>query len=307
MRTAISPPRHGGTPGSPLTPSLGTGSFFDGGQRGPSACLAHRSGLASSALCLHQLRWEPGHLALPHLLHHLLHLLPSREQLVHLLDVGAAACGDPLPPRPVDQVRHPALLRRHREHDRLHPRELALVHVEPLQLVPEARNHPEDALERAHLPQHPVTRQEVVEAELAGAHACLHRGLVLLRRSLLGPLDQGQDVAHPEDPRGHAVGVEVLELVELLADRGELHRLSGHGLHGKRGAAARVAVELGEHDATLSWKASATETASWPVMASSTSRTFVGLTASLILPSSAIRSSSIWRRPAVSTITTSRP
>jgi hypothetical protein len=34
----------------------------------------------------------------------------------------------------------------------------------------------------------------------------------------LGLLDQAQHVAHAEDPLRHAVGVEALELVELLAE-----------------------------------------------------------------------------------------
>ena len=43
--------------------------------------------------------------------------------------------------------------------------------------------------------------------------------------------------------------MEVLELVELLADRGELDRLAGDRLDRERGAAARVSVELGQDDA----------------------------------------------------------
>ena len=39
-----------------------------------------------------------------------------------------------------------------------------------------------------------------------------------------------QDVAHAEDPLGHAVGVEALELVELLARRREQDRLAGDRL-----------------------------------------------------------------------------
>ncbi len=43
--------------------------------------------------------------------------------------------------------------------------------------------------------------------------------------------------------------MEVLDLVELLADRGELDRLAGDRLDGERSAAARVSVELREDDA----------------------------------------------------------
>jgi hypothetical protein len=68
--------------------------------------------------------------------------------------------------------------------------------------------------------------------------------------------------------------VELLEVVELLAGGGEGDGLADDLLDRQRGAAAGVAVELGEDDAVelegLAWNASATVTASWPVMASTT-------------------------------------
>ena len=48
---------------------------------------------------------------------------------------------------------------------------------------------------------------------------------------------------------GHPVGVEALELLELLAGRRVEDRLAGHRLDAERGAAAGVAVELGHQDA----------------------------------------------------------
>ena len=59
--------------------------------------------------------------------------------------------------------------------------------------------------------------------------------------------------------------------------------------------------------AMRSWNASATLTASWPVIASRTSRMLSGLTASRTRASSSISASSTLSRPAVSTMTTSRP
>ena len=111
------------------------------------------------------------------------------------------------------------------------------------------RDHLEHALDRPHPAQHPVAREEVVERELAGAHPALHLLLLVLLDRRLGLLDQRQHVAHAEDPRRHPVGMEHLELVELLADRGELDRLAGDRLDRERGAAAGVAVELRQHDA----------------------------------------------------------
>ena len=72
---------------------------------------------------------------------------------------------------------------------------------------------------------------------------------LLLVDLLLGFLDQAEDVAHAEDARGHAVGVELVEVLQLLAGRGEEDRLAGHRVDRERGAAAGVAVELGHHHA----------------------------------------------------------
>ena len=125
----------------------------------------------------------------------------------------------------------------------------ALVHVHTLELLAHPRDHPEDALHRAHLAHHLVGLQEVLEREAALHEPLLERGLLVLLRCGLRALDEGEDVAHPEDPGGHAVGVEVLELVELLAGRGELHGLVRDRLDGERRTAARVAVELRQDDA----------------------------------------------------------
>jgi len=51
---------------------------------------------------------------------------------------------------------------------------------------------------------------------------------------------------------------------------------------------------------SLSWKAFAVRTASWPIIASTTSRMLPGCTLDLIVPSSSMSTSSIARRPAVS-------
>ena len=66
---------------------------------------------------------------------------------------------------------------------------------------------------------------------------------------LLGLLDQGEHVAHAEDAAGHPVGVEDVEVLELLAGGREQDRLAGDLPDRQRGATAGVAVELGQHDA----------------------------------------------------------
>ena len=126
--------------------------------------------------------------------------------------------------------------------------------------------------------------EEVLERELALAQLLLGLRRLLLVEGRLGLLDQREHVAHAEDAAGHAVGVERLELVELLAGTGEEDRLADDLLHRQRGAAARVAVDLGEDHAVeadrLVERRSATLTASWPVIASTTSSVSLGCTTS---------------------------
>ena len=56
-----------------------------------------------------------------------------------------------------------------------------------------------------------------------GGHLLLLIGV----EGLLGLLDQGEHVAHAEDPAGHPVGVEDVEVLQLLAGGGEQDRLAG--------------------------------------------------------------------------------
>ena len=116
--------------------------------------------------------------------------------------------------------------------------------------LPHARQHPEQLGHRAHLAHRLHLGQEVLEGEvLAAAELAGHLlGLALVER-LLGLLDEGEHVAHAEDARGHPVGVEGVEVVDLLAVRREHHLPAGH-LRDRQGrATAGVAVELGQHDA----------------------------------------------------------
>src|SRR4029077_2558881 len=118
-----------------------------------------------------------GKLALAHALHELLHLLARLEQPVDLLDGRARAVRDPLPSRPVDHLRKRALLQRHREDDRLDPRELLLVDlVDAFELLAHPWDQLHQAADRAHAADHPVALEEVVEGELA----LQHPGLQLL-------------------------------------------------------------------------------------------------------------------------------
>src|SRR3954465_7742569 len=195
-------------------------------------------------------RPEVRHLAAPDLAHQLAHLIELLHELVDLLDARARALRDANTPRALDELGPPALLRRHRQHDRLDAVDLALVDLHLRQLLArQAGQHAEDRLERAHLAQRLELLEEVLERELVAAQLALELERLVLLELLLGLLDERHDVAHTEDPLRHPLGVEALELVELLAHAGEQDRLAGDGLDAQRGAAAGVAVELAHQHA----------------------------------------------------------
>src|SRR5688500_8617524 len=187
-----------------------------------------------------------------HHLHHFLHLLELVEQLVDRLHRHAGAGGDAALARGLDQLGLAALLRRHRVDDALDALELGLV----LQL---GRVDLADQLGRqlvhqrgdaAHLLHLHDLLLEVLEVEALALLHLLGDALRLLEVDLgVRLLDQREDVAHAEDARRHALGMERLQAVELLRDAGELDRLAGDVAHGERRAAARIAVELGEDHA----------------------------------------------------------
>ena len=117
----------------------------------------------------------------------------------------------------------------------------------PLSSLGMPGHHPHQVAERAHLLDLLHLFEEVVEGELP-----LHQlrgglfGLVGFE-GLFGLLDQGEHVAHAEDASRHPVGVELLELGELLAGGGEGDRAADDLLDRQRGTAAGVAVHL-RHD-----------------------------------------------------------
>ena len=71
----------------------------------------------------------------------------------------------------------------------------------------------------------------------------------LLVELLLRLLHQRHHVAHAQDAAGHAVRVELVQRLHLLARADELDRLVHHAADRERRTAARIAVELGEHHA----------------------------------------------------------
>ena len=152
---------------------------------------------------------------------------------------------------------------------------------------------------------------QVFERELArrpSSRRALRRAGVDRRLDLL---DEREHVAEAEDPRRHPVGMERLEVLGLLADADELDRLSGRRDDRERGAAARVAVGLREDDPRQGQRLPRSPRRTSRRPARSSRRRRRGSPAARPPPrrrgSRAIRASSMCRRPAVSTMTVSRP
>src|SRR4051794_40131530 len=173
----------------------------------------------SLAFCLLHLSADAGDVAHP--LHHLLDFGELLDQRAHVAWHHAAAVGDAVAARTVDEARVGPLSRRHRADDRLDAVELTLVDLLVLHLLREPRDHPDEAAERAHLADLLELLEEVLQRELALEHP--GRGFFgrFLLVALLGLLDQREHVAHAEDATRQPVGVELIEVGELLACRRE--------------------------------------------------------------------------------------
>ena len=79
--------------------------------------------------------------------------------------------------------------------------------------------------------------------------ACARQPQAALHRLLLGLLDNTDNVAHAQDALGHAIGIERLKRIGLLAHAHELDGLAGHLTHRKCATATGVTVELGDDHA----------------------------------------------------------
>ena len=105
--------------------------------------------------------------------------------------------------------------------------------------------HPRDG---AHLPHLLELLEEVLEGEPPLEDGRCSLGGDVLVHGALGLLDEAEHVAHPEDAVGHPVRMELVEVVELLAGRGEGDGPAHHLLDREGRPAPGVTVQLGEDD-----------------------------------------------------------
>ena len=103
--------------------------------------------------------------------------------------------------------------------------------------------------QRSHLLDLLELGQEILQVELVLLQFLLEPGRFLFVEDRLGLFHQGEHVAHAQNARNKAIGVEDLQGVEFLAQADELDRLAGDRPDGKSGAAFGVAVQLGQDHA----------------------------------------------------------
>ena len=201
---------------------------------------------------------HPGHprhaAALGHPGHHLAGLEEPLDQVLHRADLDTGTLGDTGPARAVDDRRLLALGRGHRLDDRGGAVDVALVEVVDLVLhLPHAGQHAEQLGDGAHLPDLLHLGQEVVERELLGPFLDASLEAIFSASSWLKVCSafsiRREHVTHVEDAGGHAVRVERVEVVQLLAVGGEHDLLAGDLGDRQGGTTAGVTVELGEHHA----------------------------------------------------------
>ena len=98
---------------------------------------------------------------------------------------------------------------------------MAIIDLDVAGFLGDARHHPHQVADGAHLLDLLHLLEEVLERERA-----LHEtggsslGLFLLE-DFFGLLDEGLNIAHAEDAAGETIGVERVEVVEFLTGRGE--------------------------------------------------------------------------------------
>jgi hypothetical protein len=190
-------------------------------------------------------------LELAHFLHHLLHLGEAIEEIVEFGDGDTAAFGDSATAAGVEDLRVAPFEWGHGADHGFHVAELlfALAHVRLFHRLSATGQHADDVLEWAkffHLPQ---LNQEIIKRELAFAHFLLEPFGVFEVDRLSGAFDEADDVAHAEDARGHAFGMERFEIVEFFTDTNELDGFPGNCFEAQGGSATSVPVEFGEDGA----------------------------------------------------------
>ena len=141
------------------------------------------------------------------------------------------------------------LFRCHRVDHRLHPSQGPLIHPRHSTFRPHRPGeHLQQGIQRAHAAHLTQLDAEVVEGELRPPQFPLQVGRSLRVHRVLRPFDQGQDIAHPKDPRRDPVRMERLQTIQRLPDTRKQHWPAGHFYNGEHRPAAGVAIQFSDDE-----------------------------------------------------------
>ena len=183
-----------------------------------------------------------------HLRHHLLSLVEALDELVDLRNAHARAISNTLAARSIEDLRILTLLRSHTTNDGLDAVQLLFIHHgSHLIHLLAAGHHLQQVADGPHLADHQHLLKEVIQRQLTRTK--LGGGLLglLMIQGGLGLLDEGKQVTHAQNAAGHALGVEDIEIIELLTGRGIHNGLAGDLTNRQGRATAGITVQLGEN------------------------------------------------------------
>ena len=114
----------------------------------------------------------------------------------------------------------------------------------------EAGHHLHHRAHAAHLAELFHLREQIVKVELAFLELLRHFLRIFAVDRLRCFLHEGDNIAHAEDTLRDPVGVERLQRVPFLANPHKLNGLARDRTHRERGAAAAIAIDAGQHNAS---------------------------------------------------------
>ena len=182
-----------------------------------------------------------------HLLHHFARFVELLHDLVHFLNRSAGAGRDALTAAAIEQLWLFALGLRHREDDGLHAVERARIDLTLRHGLIATGQRADELRDAAHLGNLLLDFKEVVQVNVGPLNALGGFGFNLFSLNFRGVLNKRNHIAHAQNALCHAVGMERLERIGLLARADEFNRLAGDLLERQRAAATGVAVHL-RHD-----------------------------------------------------------
>src|SRR5580765_4124972 len=186
------------------------------------------------------------------LLHHGAHLHVLLNDGVDVLHRGAAAGGDALAALAVDQIVIAAFGIGHGVDYGFNLLKATFVNLGVLGNILQRADfgeHVHELFERAHFADLAKLIAKIFQREFFFAELAFELERGFLVNGLLGAFDERHDVAHTENARDDALGIETFEGVVFFAKADELYGGAGNFGDGKRRAAASVAVKFGENDA----------------------------------------------------------